>query len=292
VTLTPAIDIFAFGMCALETAALELTTTGENGAQILVTPEAVQKSIESLEDELQKDFIRKCLITDPLKRPKARELLFHPVLFEVHSLKLLAAHSLVKNPGAESMTDEAIHKYYGNNTIMASLSVCNEDKCYRLTDFPVHEKLEKFMEDVKYGIYPLTAFIAQPQPAKTRPPSPESCKSDKSSSLEPQDVESRRIQTMQCSVQANQDKKDLNNLGLRILLRMEDNMNRQLYCTIVRGVDTAPGLAAELVQHGFIHAQDSEAIVEMLAKAIVKYDQEGNTFEILKQEDLRTLVVA
>ena len=35
ITLTPAIDIFAFGMCALETAALELTTTGEGGTQVL-----------------------------------------------------------------------------------------------------------------------------------------------------------------------------------------------------------------------------------------------------------------
>jgi hypothetical protein len=34
VTLTPAIDIFAFGMCALETAALELTTNGEGGFQV------------------------------------------------------------------------------------------------------------------------------------------------------------------------------------------------------------------------------------------------------------------
>ena len=33
--------------------------------------------------------------------------------------------------GAESMTDEAIHKYYGNNTIMASLNVNEEEKCYR-----------------------------------------------------------------------------------------------------------------------------------------------------------------
>jgi len=83
-------------MCALETAALELTNNGEIGGQ--VTAEAIQKCIDSLEDEQQKDFIRQCLVTDPASRPKARDLLFHPVLFEVHSLKLLAAHTLVKNP--------------------------------------------------------------------------------------------------------------------------------------------------------------------------------------------------
>ena len=43
------------------------------------------------------DFISRCLERDKEKRPTARELLFHEVLFEVHSLKLLAAHSFVKN---------------------------------------------------------------------------------------------------------------------------------------------------------------------------------------------------
>jgi hypothetical protein len=38
---------------------------------------------------------------------------------------------------------------------------------------------------------------------------------------------------------------------------MEDNMNRQLSCVIVRGTDSAVNLAAELVQHGFIHPQVS-----------------------------------
>ena len=43
------------------------------------------------------DFIKQCLEKNQASRPTARELLFHTVLFEVHSLKLLAAHSFIKN---------------------------------------------------------------------------------------------------------------------------------------------------------------------------------------------------
>lgn len=93
----PALDIYSFGMCALEMAALEIQGNGDSGN--LVTDENITKTIDSLEDESQKDFIRCCLNKDPMKRPKARDLLFHPLLFEVHSLKLLAAHCLVKNAG-------------------------------------------------------------------------------------------------------------------------------------------------------------------------------------------------
>lgn len=94
-SVTPAIDIYSFGMCALEMAALEIQGNGDTGT--IVTEENIRKTIESLDDVQQKDFIRKCLQVDPLSRPSARELLFHPVLFEVHSLKLLAAHALVNS---------------------------------------------------------------------------------------------------------------------------------------------------------------------------------------------------
>lgn len=84
-------------MCALEMAALEIIGNGESGKK--VTEENVRQTIDLLEDERQKDFIEKCLRKNPEERWTARELLFHPLLFEVHSLKLLAAHVLVRNSG-------------------------------------------------------------------------------------------------------------------------------------------------------------------------------------------------
>lgn len=89
-------------MCALEMAALEIQGNGDSGT--VVTEEHINRTIESLDesDAPLKDFIRRCLQHDPEKRPTARELLFHPLLFHVPSLKLLSAHALVKTAGMES----------------------------------------------------------------------------------------------------------------------------------------------------------------------------------------------
>lgn len=92
--VTPAIDVYAFGMCALEMASLEIQGNGDSGT--LVTQDHINRTVESLDDPLQKDLIRQCLTADFEQRPSARTLLFHPVLYEVHALKLLAAHALVK----------------------------------------------------------------------------------------------------------------------------------------------------------------------------------------------------
>lgn len=98
--VAPAVDIYSFGVCALEMATLEIQgAVGEAGN--LVTEEHLQRAIEGLEVTVQSDFIRACLVKEPELRPTARDLLFHRALFEVSSLKLLAAHAVVHCSGIE-----------------------------------------------------------------------------------------------------------------------------------------------------------------------------------------------
>ncbi|PSN54716.1 Nuclear receptor-binding protein [Blattella germanica] len=198
VSVTPAIDVYSFGMCALEMAALEIQGNGDSGT--LVTEENINRTIESLDDEHQKDFIHKCLHKEAGHRPNARELLFHPLLFEVHSLKLLSAHALVHS--TETITDEVMQRLFGPDTVVAEIIHPDRNGVQmKMSDVPVAEKLEKFVEDVKYGIYPLTAFKArQPPPPRPRPISPEVAESVKSVTPEPVDVETRRVVNMMCNI--------------------------------------------------------------------------------------------
>ena len=54
------------------------------------------------------------------------------------------------NTNTENVTDEAIQLHYGRDTVMAAITHADGTvKEFRLSDFKVAEKLEKFMEDVK-----------------------------------------------------------------------------------------------------------------------------------------------
>ncbi|XP_033645184.1 nuclear receptor-binding protein-like [Asterias rubens] len=258
--LTTGVDIYAFGICALEMAVLEIQTNGDNKH---ISREAIEKSIDQLEDPLQRDFIRKCVGPVP-QRPLARELLFHNVLFEVHSLKLLSAHCYVQNENVLDHADNTLIERLSPETVIASIEHPDgvENVQWKVSQVPALE-IEKFIEEVKNGVYPLTAYALPEHPAKTRPQTPETAESVKSTTPEPVEVESRAILRMQCETKEEEEGK----VKLELLLRMDDKMNRQLSCEI--GLEDSPwGLANELVEYGFINDTDRIRVAALIEEKL------------------------
>ncbi|XP_054721933.1 nuclear receptor-binding protein-like [Uloborus diversus] len=265
--VTPAADIYSFGMCALEMAALEISGNGEGSSQ--VTEDAVNKTIEALENSLQKDFIQTCLKKNPLERPSAQELLFHPVIFEVHSLKLLAAHIIVKTASyhPDQLTDEALQTRYNHQSdFLASIPLKGGKIGPSISRTEVQKlEVEKFLDDVRNGIYPLTSYAATHCPVvQERTNTPDMSDSMKSTSPEVQEMETRRIINIMCNIKPQDDSL---NLLMTVLLRMDDRMNRQLSCEVTPK-DTPNDLSEELVQHGFINQADREMVATLIGDTL------------------------
>nr|XP_053628238.1 nuclear receptor-binding protein homolog isoform X2 [Cherax quadricarinatus] len=263
--VTPAVDIYSFGMAALEMAALEIPGNGDSGN--VVTQEQVLRTIHSLEHEQQRDFIQQCLNPEQSQRPSTAELLFHPVLFEVHSLKLLAAHALIHNPKKSNkfidncVEDMLQHQYHSDSVVAEITHSSGEPTLFRMADIPVIEKLEKFIEDVRFGIYPLTAFrIKQQPPSRPRAISPEAVDPVASETPETTDMETRKVINMMCNIKPNENG---HGLFMTISLRLEDKMNRQLSCVVEDG-EGAAALTDELVRYGFISQMDKDEITSLI----------------------------
>ncbi|CAF1078974.1 unnamed protein product [Adineta steineri] len=157
--ITAAVDIYSLGMVTLEMINLDL---GGNGDIHSVTDDVVNEAIQTLDNPIQKDLILKCLEPDPIKRPTARQLLFHPALFEIPSLKLLAIHSLaddIRLKPDRSFVSPIVTPI-SNEQIFAELE-SNRDGVkpviYTYKDCPSLD-LDKLLEDVQSGLYPITAY--------------------------------------------------------------------------------------------------------------------------------------
>nr|XP_019829154.1 PREDICTED: nuclear receptor-binding protein 2 isoform X4 [Bos indicus] len=206
-----AVDIFSFGMCALEMAVLEIQANGDTR----VTEEAITRARHSLSDPNMREFILSCLARDPARRPSAHNLLFHRVLFEVHSLKLLAAHCFIQHQYLmpENVVEEKT-KAMDPHAVLAEIPRPPWPPLqWRYSEVSCLE-LDKFLEDVstlhrvpRNGIYPLMNFAAARPlglPRVLAPPTEEAPKA-KTPTPEPFDSETRKVIQMQCNLERSED---------------------------------------------------------------------------------------
>ncbi|XP_052258098.1 nuclear receptor-binding protein-like isoform X2 [Dreissena polymorpha] len=261
--VTTAVDIYSFGMCALEMAALGIQGNGDGGNKI--TMEAINKTLQSIDNPLQRDFLEKCLEKDPIKRPTVRDLLFHSVLFEVHPLTLLAAHAIVNNAQlVESIAEDTHILKVDPKKVIAEIKYHGDEESTLWRFHQVQgQELEKFLEDVRNGIYPLTAFdLPQPPQQNQRAVTPEATEQEKVVTPEPQDIETRRVMNISsCQIKSVEDQQSV--FHLTLVLRMDDKINRQLDCEFGEE-DSALVLAEELVHYGFISEDDRDMLSSYL----------------------------
>uniref|UniRef100_A0A3B4AJC1 Protein kinase domain-containing protein n=1 Tax=Periophthalmus magnuspinnatus TaxID=409849 RepID=A0A3B4AJC1_9GOBI len=243
-----AIDIFSFGICALEMAVLEIQANGDSA----VSKEAIVNAGQSLEDPLMREFTQSCLRHDAKFRPTAHDLLFHRVLFEVHSLKLLAAHCLINNQYLlpENCVEEKT-KSFDPNAVMAEIRHDDRPGVQLKYSHVSPLELDKFLEDVKNGIYPLMNFASsRPHPVpRALSLSQEQVETVKTPTPEPQETETRKVVQMHCNLESNEEGTKTH---LSLFLKMDDKLHRQLSCDILP-TDTSKDLASELVHYAFIN---------------------------------------
>ena len=278
-------DIYAFGICALEMIKQGLVPDKPSGT---FSEQQIVELTDTIENEQQREFIKRCCARDPAKRPNAQEALLDPALFEVHSLKLFAAYKYIEylrgdKEGSLKQVNQINHLTKDSDGIYAIVySSENQIKLLlKLDDIRknsnVQMDIHKYLEDVREGHYPLiylknVLFRPKGQCFKKmvsldQSQDPMKCNlSNQAQKTKPdanQDMEeeTRRASDVTCEL-------FINSTGVKsILIRVKFELMRRELCTHLTSEDTHNELVVDLVENGFINNLDSEILSRAIEKS-------------------------
>jgi len=209
-------------------------------------------------------------------------------------LKLLAAHAIVTDKTFDTLNGDDVRiKEEDKDKIIAEIvhAYGKAETVFKYCQVPSFE-LDKFLEDVRNGIYPLTAYanpVRRPSrnasvdssaPRVLSPPKERSSQNTSAPEDDSSDehyIETRRVVLVAAEVKSAESG---NGCNLTMLLKMEDKMYRQLNADISDN-DTPELLANELVHHGFIHQEDCLEVMNAIAAALIRFQLEQTPQSVL-----------
>jgi len=145
------------------------------------------------------------------------------------------------------------------------------EKSWMFSQVPAALELEKFVEDVKNGVYPILSRVTKsnPQPSRPRAVSPDQeAASEKSETQEHSDTEPRSIVSMECLIERGADAQTPQ---MTLTLKLEDKMNRQLTIDLSQA-DSATTLTEELVKYALINVKDKDRVAAIIQEEQVKFE--------------------
>lgn len=254
------VDIYAFGVCALEMLNLDLLGNGDTVAHHDMK-EMIERSIESLAEPV-KQFIKLCTSELPDLRPQAADLLNHPVLQDVYNLKLLSAMVIGSKLEVEAQLErwEKQHQNEPDRVVAEMYRDGQRMDEWKILPTQARVDLDKLFEeaihDVLYDPVSQTHMIPKKQPGATLLNG-----AGESSAL----VESRKVVHVECELN---DDKEAGTQGLLITVKFDDHVVREMSSKLNKG-DDPEELANDLFLNGLICEDDkqkvSSAILEKIA---------------------------
>lgn len=259
-TVQTPVDIYAFGICALEMLNLDLLGNVETLSQS-ERKDTIEVSIDSLAGPV-KQFIRLCTSEVPDQRPRAADILNHPVLQDVYNLKLLCAMAIGSKVDVETQL-ECWDRQHRSEPDRVVAEVHSEDQQiineWRIMPTQARVDLDKLFEeaihDVLYDPVSQTHMVPKKQPRATL------LNGAGESSVQ---VESRKIVNVECDMSYD---READTRELLITVKFDDHVVREMANKLNKG-DDPEELANDLLMNGLIRADDKQRVADAILEKL------------------------